>query len=130
MFTEEREEKQRVEIERLRGAVRELQEENEALKAEQKVLQNLFEDITDEMERQDKKWGKQEHQMSIWMTILTEEHGEIAKAICDLYNSPNREEKKKHFQQVKLELVQTIAVGMQWLNYLKENEYRAKTIRV
>lgn len=36
--------------------------------------------VRKERERQMKKWGKQNHDMFIWMSILTEEVGEAAQA--------------------------------------------------
>jgi hypothetical protein len=34
-----------------------------------------------ERRRQDDKWGKQQHPLPVWLTILTEEVGELAAAI-------------------------------------------------
>lgn len=36
-------------------------------------------DLILERKRQDDKWGEQNHDPCVWMTILTEEVGEVAK---------------------------------------------------
>lgn len=39
--------------------------------------------IAAERARQDKKWGIQTHSFGVWMTILQEEVGELAKAFLE-----------------------------------------------
>lgn len=46
-------------------------------------MDNILNDIKKERDRQDKKWGLQEHHPCVWLTILSEEIGEVAKEICD-----------------------------------------------
>ncbi|MBN6205563.1 hypothetical protein JYK21_03785 [Ralstonia pickettii] len=41
----------------------------------------VINDIDQERNRQDYKWGKQVHDYSVWLTILVEEVGEVAQAI-------------------------------------------------
>lgn len=41
---------------------------------------NIFDEITNERSRQDKKWGEQNHDLFDWLTILMEEVGELAQA--------------------------------------------------
>ncbi len=40
-------------------------------------------DILEERERQDNKWGVQNHDPKWWLAILTEEVGEVARAILE-----------------------------------------------
>lgn len=57
---------------------------------------------------QDQKWGIQNHEDQKWLTILTEEIGEVAKAILE--QKPN---------EVKEELVQVTAVCVAWLEAIE-----------
>jgi len=62
-------------------------------------MQNVIDLIIDERRRQDKKWGEQNHDDWHWLAILTEEVGEVAKAMLDL--NP---------KQIYKELIETAAV--------------------
>lgn len=44
-------------------------------------LKSAINSVIKELERQDKKWGEQNHHPSIWLGILGEEFGELAQAI-------------------------------------------------
>lgn len=74
-------------------------------------MKNQLPDIVDkEMQQQDKKWGADRHQEPLtWLAILTEEIGEIAQAILHDQHGGN------HAGTLEIELVQAIAVGLQWL---------------
>ena len=41
----------------------------------------IINDINDERNRQDYKWGEQRHDYPTWLTILGEEFGEVAQAM-------------------------------------------------
>jgi hypothetical protein len=65
-------------------------------------------DVLDERDRQDAKWGSQRHLSDReWLTILTEEVGEAAKDILD----------QKH-DGLKTEVTQVAAVALAWLEAL------------
>lgn len=49
-------------------------------------------DILTERQRQNDKWGEQNHHPMKWLAILTEEHGEVAKAILEDDESGYRNE--------------------------------------
>ena len=74
---------------------------------------DIFKEVADERERQTLKYGDRDQHPSVWLTILSEEVGEVAKEICDAgfdveQLSPN----------YKTELIQMIAVGVAMLeNY-------------
>lgn len=65
---------------------------------------NAYDLIRQERERQDEKWGEQNHLPSMWMLIAQEEMGEVAKAIL--------ERKPDEYRQ---ELIQAAAVLTAWL---------------
>jgi len=72
----------------------------------------LLHQIVAERQRQDAKWGEQNHGDLKWMTILTEEVGEAAKGILQeelagLPGEPNG--------NLEEELVQIASVAMAWL---------------
>jgi NTP pyrophosphatase (non-canonical NTP hydrolase) len=63
--------------------------------------ENIVADILAERERQDCKWGVCHHPTQVWLTILAEEVGEVAKAIL-LEDTKNYRE----------ELIQVAAVAL------------------
>jgi hypothetical protein len=76
----------------------------------------LLEPVENEIWRQDEKWGPDRtHADEWWYAILGEEFGELGKALLE-----------KHFHYegaradyIKAELVQVVAVGIQWLNSIQ-----------
>lgn len=65
--------------------------------------QTINKEIQTERERQDKKWGKQDHTPHYWMVILMEEVGEAANAICG---------KAHDYKNYREELIQIAAVAV------------------
>ncbi len=61
-----------------------------------------LEEIIRERERQEKKWGRQKHENRTWLTIASEEFGEVAKAMLER-------------DGVRKEVIQTAAVLVAWL---------------
>lgn len=76
----------------------------------------VFRYVLLERQRQDYKWGVQNHQHFVWNTILGEEIGEVAKAA--LHNKFGGEEK----DNIKVELIQVIAVAVAWLECIERNK--------
>ena len=68
-------------------------------------------DIFNERQKQDIKWGEQNHSDEWWMLILVEEIGELAEAMLDAQfgMSPDKT------TDVRKELVDAVAVGIAWL---------------
>lgn len=71
----------------------------------------IFIAVNKERDRQDAKWGTSQkalprHQ---WMTILTEEVGEVAMAVND-----------GRSDQIREELIQVVAVAVKWLESRSE----------
>ena len=71
----------------------------------------IIEDVIEERERQDQKWGKTKHAALVWNAILNEEVGEVAHEILNT-STPN----------MKTELVQVAAVVFAWLEQIIERE--------
>ena len=60
----------------------------------------VLREVSWERERQERKWGQQNHDLTMWLTILQEELGEVAQAFLD----------GKPTDHVRSELVQSAAV--------------------
>ena len=65
-----------------------------------------LQEIMEERVRQDRKWGEQNHPNLYWLGILTEEVGELARAII---------ERRQTNEDIRRELVQIAAVCLAWL---------------
>lgn len=72
-------------------------------------FQKIVQDIISEIERQDNKWGMdRDNHPLVWLSILQEEVGELAKEINDAdFQIENLSE------NYRTELIQIISVGMQ-----------------
>ena len=73
---------------------------------------------------QDRKWGKQNHDPSVWLAILTEEVGELAQAIlADRFDS-GRDEKlhDSHHVSMEIEAIQVAAVAAHFVEYLSRRK--------
>jgi len=69
-------------------------------------LRGIVADIEREMQRQEKKFGVQNHDDLYWLAILMEEVGEVAKARLE-----------ENQDQMRIELIQCAAVIVTWLKY-------------
>ena len=69
---------------------------------------SALDDVLAERKRQDDKWGQQDHEPHVWLAILAEEVGEVAKEIADgLVLGGNWD-----WKDYRAELVQATAVGL------------------
>ncbi len=74
--------------------------------------------VKQERQRQDKKWGEQNHHPFIWLVILGEEYGELQKACLEEYF-----EEFYHPQEgaIETELIQVVAVAKAMWECIKRN---------
>jgi NTP pyrophosphatase (non-canonical NTP hydrolase) len=73
-------------------------------------MEEIFEAIRQERKRQDEKWGRNRKlDNRIWLPILMEEVGEVAKEILEGHGT------------LKDELIQVAAVTVAWLEMLYRN---------
>lgn len=56
------------------------------------ALDRVIAEVRAERERQDVKWGEQNHDLPMWLAILSEEVGEVAKDVVEHYVKGYREE--------------------------------------
>ncbi len=79
-------------------------------------MENVVNQIRAERERQNKKWGEQNHDDYRWLAILTEEVGELAQAIL------HDEFGGSHAGTAKTELIHVAAVAVQWLECMERRQ--------
>ena len=84
------------------------------------LLHVAFELVREERIRQIATWGNQRHDDPDWNLILGEERGEVEKAILEhRFNDADPDE-------IELELVQMVAVGMAWLEHLLDKKLNGR----
>lgn len=59
------------------------------------------------------------------MTVLTEEHGEVATEVCELFDKGECPERRA---RLKKELIQTAAVAVAWLEAIERQEAVARNL--
>lgn len=81
-------------------------------------METVLEKIRAERKRQDNKWGEdRELDPYVWLAILVEEVGEVAKSILE--DKPNETEK---------ETVQVSAVGTAWLEGMERRRLTPRAL--
>lgn len=75
----------------------------------------IFSEIRAELDRQDEKWGEQNHDDGIWALILGEEFGEACMAALE-YEFGDSEDPTKHLEE---ELIQVAAVAIAWVENIR-----------
>lgn len=85
------------------------------------TLNPQLRELTTERQRQNAKWGEQNHSLPVWMLILTEEVGEAAEAVLNL-----RAGNPDALRAFKEEIIHCGAVCVQILEYLSPGEVSAK----
>lgn len=71
-----------------------------------------------ERQRQDQKWGEQNHAFPVWLAILSEEVGEMSQAFLKLNFGGKTPERSKNFRE---ELVQVAAVALAMIECCDRN---------
>lgn len=85
-------------------------------------MEDVLNQIRAERERQNKKWGEQNHDDYRWLAILTEEVGELAQAIL------HDEFGGSHAGTAKNELVHVAAVAVQWLECMERRQLTKRAL--
>jgi NTP pyrophosphatase (non-canonical NTP hydrolase) len=89
-----------------------------------KEFTDALNSVLDERKRQDEKWGEQNHNPYIYLTILLEEIGELAQAI--LHTQFGGE--KGGWLNVRKEAVHSAAVALALIECLDRNKWTAGAI--
>lgn len=82
------------------------------------TITNVLDEVLIERQRQDSKWGEQNHNAFTWLTILGEEVGECSRAALDAFYHNN------DWPHLKLELIQVAAVAVAIVESLERNELK------
>jgi NTP pyrophosphatase (non-canonical NTP hydrolase) len=77
--------------------------------------------VSDERSRQDAKWGEQNHDPAMYLTILMEEVGEAAQAALALRFGKPTDAAHAHYRE---ELVQVAAVAVAMIECLDRGKWR------
>lgn len=90
------------------------------LKEESKInMKAVLYDVVRERERQDVKWGEQNHDIPKWTSILGEEYGELCQAINEtVFDNGPEERAKGGYQNMRAEAVQVAAVAVSFVEFL------------
>lgn len=84
----------------------------------------VLEQVAIERERQDAKWGEQNHPLDTWLTVLAEEVGELAQAILKGQTAEARKEAVQ-CAAVAVAIVEFIDRDRKPLPHLSESERAA-----
>jgi NTP pyrophosphatase (non-canonical NTP hydrolase) len=76
----------------------------------------LIQEVLEERDRQDRKWGVQRHAPETWMLITGEEFGEVSKAVLEWRWGASDVEIRK-------ELIQLVACGLAFLESLQRMDH-------
>ena len=76
---------------------------------------HIYEEVNEERERQDKKWGQQDHNPFVWLAILAEEMGEASQSLLQYKLDSYREE-----------MVQCAAVAIAAIESYDRGEWKEK----
>lgn len=87
-----------------------------AMSEQQKTI---IDEILAERERQDKKWGEQNHVPPIWLGILGEEFGELCQAVNETLGVFNNGTDLGGYENMKREAIQVAAVAIGFLECLE-----------
>lgn len=80
----------------------------------------IFPEVLEEILRQYTKWGEQNHDPACYHVILSEEVGECAKEICDLWTTEDPECEKR----LRTEMIQVAAVAISAIGCLDRGKWR------
>lgn len=76
--------------------------------------------VDDERTRQDAKWGPQRHGLTVWMTVLVEECGEVSERILALRNAEDPSKRAAIIVGLEEEATQVAAVAVAMLEHIME----------
>ena len=83
-------------------------------------MENIFIEIKEERQKQDIKWGEQNHKPIEWIAILTEEVGEASKSALEAHFQKCYWDAEK-LKNYRSELIQVAAVAVAMIESLDRN---------
>lgn len=86
-------------------------------------MNSVIKRVLDERQRQNEKWGEQNHNAVEWIAILGEEFGEASKEAVDFhFCNKGTKEQAKILENLKTELIQTATVAIQIVECIERNQ--------
>lgn len=82
------------------------------------MKEKIIQEILGEREKQDQKWGEQNHNPIEWCAILVEEVGEVSKAALETHF---KYDGKNDLSDYRKELIQVAAVALAMIECLDRN---------
>lgn len=79
------------------------------------IKEKVLERIEKELSKRYKQYGYQNHGDCLWLAIMTEEAGEVAKEVLEIIVSEDPLTKKR----LQKELVQVVVAAVAWLECLE-----------
>lgn len=100
--------------------LKDIYEQNKILEVSMQDRQQIINQINDERDKQDLKWGVQNHLPERWVGILGEEYGEFCQAVNEtiFYNGSD----KGGHENIRIEAIQIAAVAIAFLECLDRNK--------
>jgi len=89
-----------------------------------------FEDILKERNNQDIKWGEQNHNPYIYLTILLEETGELSQSILHSQFGGDKDKNRGGFKNVRKEAVHVAATAMAIVECLDRNKWVSNDVNL
>lgn len=86
-----------------------------------KIQEQVIKDVLKERQRQDNKWGEQNHPPHFWTGILGEEYGELCEAINETVFDNGTD--LGGYENMKKEAIHVAAVAIGLLECLERNKY-------
>ena len=85
------------------------------------IQKDVMKEVLKERQRQDRKWGEQNHEPFKWLAILGEEVGEVNNAALESYDWVNNKFKEDldHYRE---ELIQVAAVAVSMVECIDRNK--------
>lgn len=95
------------------------------------MKQKVLDEVSKERERQDQKWGEQNHAPFAYLSILMEEVGEAAQAANDAHvwghGTDTRHWERVRLEHLRNELVQVAAVAVAMIECLDRGKWYAES---
>lgn len=86
------------------------------------MKEKIIEKVLEERERQDAKWGEQNHAAPVWGMIIGEEYGEMCQAINEFGFNPTPEAE----EQIYTEAIHTMASCMAMIECIERRRSTMK----
>ena len=85
-------------------------------------MSDVLAEVAQERDRQDAKWGQQNHSPAGWLAVLVEEVGEAAQQIAQGWVEPITSEPAEYLANLRRELIQVAASAVAFIECLDRQD--------